>query len=211
MHGVTKTVQEVDQDGPAGKIFGQGKIGQKCRQEETKEKGECAERAQPRKGGCQRGKGGIGAETVGGARKKEKGQPEKGGHAENAVHENGESGAGFLKGKPAEKIEEPHGIASRGADQEKVEEKTGEGELKGPNIGERDFLEAKEKIKTRSAEKNGEQGNEQGGNQPEGVGGGEAVGEVGPVDFGREKGKNAGGDAEPDPGSKPVQERAGWF
>ncbi len=36
------------------------------------------------------------------------------------------------------------------------------------------------------------------------MGGGEAVGEVGPVDFAGEKAEDAGGDAKADPGGKPA-------
>jgi len=36
------------------------------------------------------------------------------------------------------------------------------------------------------------------------LGGGEAVGEVGPVDFARKKAEDAGGDAKADPGGKPA-------
>ena len=66
----------------------------------------------------QRGEGGIGAEAVGGAREEKKGETEESGDAEDAVEENGESGAGFLLREPAQKIEESDGVSASGADEE---------------------------------------------------------------------------------------------
>jgi hypothetical protein len=63
-------------------------------------------------------------------------------------------------GKPAEEIKESNGIASCGADQEEIKEKADEGEMKSAQIGERDLLEAKEKIKTCSAEEDGDESDE---------------------------------------------------
>jgi len=63
-------------------------------------------------------------------------------------------------GKPAEEIKESDGIASCGSDQEEIKEKADEGEMKSAKIGERNLLEAKEKIKTCSAEKDGDEGYE---------------------------------------------------
>ena len=68
----------------------------------------------------ERGEGGIGAEAVGGAREKKKGEAEKGGDAEDAVEEDAEGGAGFLLREPAKKIEEPDSVSASGAYEKEV-------------------------------------------------------------------------------------------
>jgi hypothetical protein len=152
----------------------------------------------------ERGEGGIGAEAIGGARKKKKGEAEESGDAEDAVEEDGESGAGLLLRKPAKKIEKSDGVSASGADEEEVKEETDEGEMDSAEVGEMDFLEAKNKIEASGAKQDGEEGDKEGGGEPVGLGGGEAVGEVGPVDFAREKSEDAGSNAEADPGGKPA-------
>ncbi len=152
----------------------------------------------------QRGEGGIGAEAIAGAREKKKGETEKGGDAEDAVEEDGEGGAGFLLREPAKKIEESDGVSASGADEEEVKEEADEGEMDCTKIGEVDFLEAKNKKEASGTKQDGKKSDEEGGGEPVGLGGGEAVGEVGPVDFAREKAEDAGSDAKADPGGKPA-------
>ena len=71
-------------------------------------------------------------------------------------------------------------------------------------VGKMDFLKAKNKKEASGTKQDGKESDEEGSGEPVGLGGGEAVGEVGPVDFAREKAEDAGGDAEADPGGKPV-------
>ncbi len=68
----------------------------------------------------ERGEGRIGAEAIGGARKKKKGEAEEGGDAEDAVEEDGEGGTGFLLREPAKKIEESDGVSTSGAYEKEV-------------------------------------------------------------------------------------------
>ena len=65
-------------------------------------------------------------------------------------------------------------------------------------------MEAKNKKEASGTKQDGKEGDEEGGGKPVGLGRGEAVGEVGPIDFAREKAEDAGGNAEADPGGKPV-------
>ncbi len=152
----------------------------------------------------ERGEGGIGAEAIGGAREKKKGEAEKGGDAEDAVEEDGEGGAGFLLREPAQKIEESDGVSASGADEEEVKEEADEGEMDSAEVGEIDFLEAKNKKEASGTKQDGKEGDKEGSGEPVGLGGGEAVSEVRPVDFAREKTENAGGDAKTDPGGEPI-------
>jgi len=99
----------------------------------------------------ERGEGGIGAETIGGAREKKKGEAEESGDAEDAVEKDGESGTGFLLREPAKKIEESDGVSASGADEEEVKEETDEGEMDSAEVGEMDFLETKNKIEASGA------------------------------------------------------------
>ena len=152
----------------------------------------------------ERGEGGIGAEAIGGARKKKKGEAEEGGDAKDAVEEDGEGGTGFLLREPAKKIEESDGVSASGADEEEVKKEADEGEMDSAEVGKMDFLKAKNKIEASGTKQDGKESDEKGSGEPVGLGGGEAVGEVGPVDFTRKKAEDAGGDAEADPRGKPV-------
>ncbi len=152
----------------------------------------------------ERGEGGIGAEAIGGAREKKKGEAEKGGDTEDAVEEDGEGGAGFLLREPTQKIEESDGVSASGADEEEVKKEADEGEMDSAEVGEIDFLEAKNKKEASGTKQDGKESDEKGGGEPVGLGGGEAVSEVRPVDFAREKTENAGGDAKTDPGGEPI-------
>ena len=71
-------------------------------------------------------------------------------------------------------------------------------------VGEVDLLEAENKKEASGTKQDGKESDEEGGDEPAGLGGGEAVGEVGPVDFACEKTENAGGDAKTDPGGEPI-------
>ena len=106
--------------------------------------------------------------------------------------------------EPAKKIEESDGVSASGADEEEVKEEADEGEMDCTKIGEVDFLEAKNKKEASGTKQDGKESDEEGGGEPVGLGGGEAVGEVGPVDFAREKTEDAGSDAKADPGGKPA-------
>ncbi len=124
----------------------------------------------------ERGEGGIGAEAIGGAGEKKKGKAEKGGDAENTVEEDGEGGAGFLLREPAKKIEESDGVSASGADEEEVKEEADEGKMDSAEVGEMDFLEAKNKKETSGTKQDGKESDEKGSGEPVGLGGGEAVG-----------------------------------
>ena len=150
-------------------------------------------------------------QTGGGGGKKEKGQPKEDGHAEDAVEEDGEGGAGLAVGKPAQEIENADGVTPGGADEEKVEEEADEGELQGAEEGQGDFLEAKKEPETDPAKQDGDQGEEERAGEPGGVGREEALAELAPVHLAGEEAEDAGGDGHPDPGGKAAQERGGWF
>ena len=152
----------------------------------------------------QRGEGWIGVEAIGGARQKKKGEAEEGGDAEDAVEEDGEGGTGFLLREPAKKIEESDSVSASGADEEEVKEEADEGEMNRAEVGEVDLLEAENKKEASGTKQDGKESDEEGGDEPVGLGGGEALGEAGPVDFAREKTENAGGDAKTDPGGEPI-------
>ena len=152
----------------------------------------------------ERGEGGIGAEAIGGSREEKEREAEEGGDAKNAVEEDGQGGAGFLLREPAQKIEESDGVSASGADEEEVKEEADEGEMDSAEVGEMDFLEAKNKKEASGTKQDRKESDDEGGGEPVGLGGGEAVGEVGPVDFTREKAEDAGGDAKTDPGGKPA-------
>ena len=106
--------------------------------------------------------------------------------------------------EPAKKIEESDGVSASGADEEEVKEEADEVKMDSAEVGEMDFLEAKNKIEASGTKQDGKESDEEGSGEPVGLGGGEAVGEVGPVDFAREKAEDAGGDAKTYPGGKPV-------
>ncbi len=103
----------------------------------------------------ERGEGGIGAEAVGGAREEKKRETEESGDAEDAVEKDGESGTGFLLREPAKKIEESDGVSASGADEEEVKEETDEGEMDSAEVGEIDFLEAKNKKEASGTKQDG--------------------------------------------------------
>jgi hypothetical protein len=103
----------------------------------------------------ERGEGGIGAEAIGGAREKKKGEAEKGGDTEDAVEEDGECGAGFLLREPAKEIEESNGVSASGADEEEVKEEADEGKMDSAEVGEMNFLEAKNKKEASGTEQDG--------------------------------------------------------
>jgi len=197
-------VEEIEDDRAGGEFLGKGEIGEKARENEGEEKEKGAEGTEPGEGLGERGEGGIGAEAVGSAREKKKRETEKGGDAEDTVEENGESGAGFLLREPAKKIEESDGVSASGADEKEVKEKADESEMDCTKIGEVDFLEAENKKEASGTKQDGKESDEEGGDEPAGLGGGEALGEAGPVDFAREKTENAGGDAKTDPGGEPI-------
>ena len=202
--GIAQAVEEIEDDGAGGEFLREGEIGKKPWEDEGEKKEKGAEGTKPGERLGERGEGGVGAEAVGGSREEKKRETEESGDAEDAVQKNGESGAGFLLRKPAQKIEEPNGVSASGADEEEVKEEADEGEMDCTKVGEVDFLEAQNKIKSRGAEQDGKESDEEGGDEPAGLGGGEAVGEAGPVDFASEKTENAGGDAKTDPGGEPI-------
>ena len=78
--------------------------------------------------------------------------------------------------EPAKKIEESDSVSASGADEEEVKEETDEGEMDSAEVGEMNFLEAKNKIEASGAKQDGEEGDEEGGGEPVGLGRGEAVG-----------------------------------
>ena len=199
VHGVAEAVDEVEENGATGKFFGDGQVGQKGGEKKSKKKKEGAERAKPGKGGGQGREGGVGAKAVGRTWKKEKGQTEESGHAKDAIQKNGESGAGFLLGKPADEIEKANGISPGGADEEEIKEKAHEGELKSPEVREMHILESEQKKEAGSTHQDGSQSDKEGGAQPPGVSGGESVGEAGPIHLGGQKSNDPRGDGEAEP------------
>jgi hypothetical protein len=102
-------------------------------------------------------------------------------------------------GKPAEKIEETHGIASCGSDEKEIKKKAHKGEMKSAKIGKVDVLEAQKEIEAGSAKTNRAQCYKKCGGEPNWMSGSETVGEVRPVDLGREEAKDGSCDADADP------------
>ena len=74
MHGVSQAAKKIEQDSAAREFLGQGKVGKKSRNHETEKKEKSAEGAEPRKSRGEGGEGRVGAESIGGARKKKKGE-----------------------------------------------------------------------------------------------------------------------------------------
>ena len=101
VNGIAQAVEEIEDDGAGGEFLGKGEIGEKAWEDEGEKKEKGAEGTEPGEGLGERGEGGIGAEAVGGAREEKKGETEESGDAEDAVEENGESGASFLLREPA--------------------------------------------------------------------------------------------------------------
>ena len=199
MHGVSQATKKIEQDSAAGEFLGQRKVGKKSRNNETEKKEKSAEGAEPRKSGGEGGEGRVGAESIGGARKKKKGEAKEGGHAENPIEENGEGGPRLLMGKPADQIKKANGVSSGRADQKKIKKEADESQMNRAEVGERNLLQTENKVEAGSTEKNGAEGNGESGRQPKGVGRGKAVGEAGPVYFTREKSNDPSRDEEANP------------
>jgi len=140
VHGVSQATKKIEEDSAAGEFLGQGKIGKKSRNHETEKKEKRTEGAEPRKSGGEGGEGRVGAESIGGARKKKKGEAKKCGYAENTIEENGESGPSLLMGKPAEKIKKANGVSSGRADQKKIKKEADESQMNRAKVGERNLL-----------------------------------------------------------------------
>lgn len=199
VHGGAKTLEKIDEDGTSGEFWWEREVGQKAGKDEAEEKKKSAEGAEPRQGGGEGGEGRISAEAIGGTGKKEKGEAKEGGHPEDAIEQDGESGAGFLLREPAEEVKEAHGVAAGGADEKKIKEEADKSEVEGAKVGEGNILQAEEKEETSSAKEDGAKGNKKSRGQPKGVSGGEAVGEAEPVDLGGKEGENRGGEAKAEP------------
>lgn len=170
MHGVSQATKKIEQDSAAREFLGQGKVGEKSRNHETEKKEKSAEGAEPRKSGGEGGEGRVGAESIGGARKKKKGEAKEGGHAENPIEENGEGGPRLLMGKPADQIKKANGVSSGRADQKKIKKEADESQMNRAEVGERNLLQTENKVEAGSTEKNGAEGNGESGRQPKGVG-----------------------------------------
>lgn len=211
VHGIPQGVEEIEDDGTAGKPGGQGQVGEKAGDNKTENEQDRAGGTQPGNGLGKGGESGVLGEAGGGGRKQGEGQSEENGHAKDAVEQDGEGGAGLAIRKPAKEIVETDGIAPGGTDEEKIEEEPDKGEVKSPKEGEIDFLQAKQEPETDAAEQDGDEGEEQSASQPSGVGGEEALTELGPIDLAGEKSKDPGGDGHPDPGGQAAQQRGGWF
>ena len=131
--------------------------------------------------------------------KKKKGEAKKGGHAEDAIEENGKSGPGFLFREPAKKVVETDSVPTGGADEKEIKKETDKSEMNGPEIREMDLLQAKEEPEAGATKADGEKGDEKSGNQPPGMGGGEALCEVRPVYLSGQEAEEPEGDPDTDP------------
>ena len=199
VHGVAQASEKIEEDSAAREFLGQGKVGKKSRNNKTEKKEKSTEGAEPRESGGEGGEGRVSAESIGGARKKKKGEAKEGGHAENPIEENGEGGPRLLMGKPADQIKKANGVSSGRADQKKIKKEADESQMNRAEVGERNFLQTENKVEAGSTEKNGAEGNGESGGQPKGVGRGKAVGEAGPVYFTREKSNDPSRDEEANP------------
>ena len=204
MHRIAKTMEKVDQHSSTREFLRKGDIGKKRGKKKSKDEKEGSKRTKPREGGGEGSKGGIGLKAVGCPGKKEKGETEESSNAKDAIQKDRECGTGFFVRKPAKKIEETDGIASCGSDEKEVKKKAHKGEMKSAKIGEVDVLEAQKEIEAGSAKTNRAQRYKKCGGEPNGMGGGESVGEVRPVDLGGEEAKYGSCDADTDPRGEPA-------
>jgi hypothetical protein len=140
VHGVSQATKKIEEDSAAGEFLGQGKVGKKSRDNETEKKEKRTEGAEPRKSGGEGGEGRVSAESIGGARKKKKGEAKEGGYAENTIEENGKCGPSLLMGKPAEKIKKANGVSSGRADQKKIKKEAHESQMNRAEVGQRNLL-----------------------------------------------------------------------
>jgi hypothetical protein len=140
VHGVSQASEKIEEDSSTGKFLGQGKVGKKSRNNETEKKEKRTEGAEPRKSGGEGGEGRVSAESIGGARKKKKGEAKKCGYAENTIEENGKCGPSLLMGKPAEKIKKANGVSSGRADQKKIKKEADERQMNRAEVGQRNLL-----------------------------------------------------------------------
>jgi hypothetical protein len=143
--------------------------------------------------------GWIGPQAVCCPGKKKEGEAKEGGHAEDAIEEDGKSGPGFLFREPAEKVVEADGVSAGGADEKEIKKETDESEMKSPQIREMDFLQSKKEPEAGSAKADGEKGDKKSGDEPTGMGGGESLCEVGPVHLSGQESENAEGDPDANP------------
>jgi len=202
MSCVTNSVKEVENDGASRKFFRKREMRKKARQKESQKQKNGAQGTKPRQSLSKGQEGGIGPQAVCRPGKKKEGETKEGGHAEDAIEEDGKSGPGFLLREPAEKVVEADGVSAGGADEKKIKKETDESEMKGPQIREMDFLQAKKEPEAGSAKADGEKGDKKSGDEPTGMGGGESLCEVGPVHLSGQKAEDAEGNPDADPGRK---------
>jgi len=62
--------------------------------------------------------------------------------------------------EPAKKIEESDSVSTSGTDEEEVKEEADEGEMDSAEVGEMDFLEAKNKKEASGAKQDGKESDE---------------------------------------------------
>jgi hypothetical protein len=204
MRCVTNSVKEVENDGASGYFFWKREMRKKARQKKSQKEKNGTQGTKPRQGLGKGEKGGIGPQAVRCPGKKKKGEAKEGGHAKDAIKEDGKSGPGFLLREPAEKVVEADGVSAGGADEKEIKKETDESEMKGPEIREMDFLQAKKEPEAGSAKADGEKGDKKSGDEPTGMGGGESLCEVGPVYLSGQKAEDAEGNPDADPGRKPL-------
>ena len=199
MSCVTNSVKKVENNGAARDFFWKGKMREKSRQKESQKQKNGAQGAEPRQSLGKGQEGRIGPQAVCRPGKKKKGEAKKGGHAEDAIEENGKSGSCFLFREPAEKVVEPDGVPAGGTDEKKIKKETDESEMKSPEIGEMNFLQTKKEPEAGSTKADGEEGDEKSGDQPTRMGGGESLSEVRPVHLSGQEAEDAEGDPDADP------------
>jgi len=204
MHRSAKTMEKVDQHSSTWEFLRKRDFGKKSGNKKSKEEKEGPEGTKPRKGGGEGSKGGISLKAGACPGEKKKGETEKSRNAKDAIQKDRECGAGFFVRKPAKKVEETYGIASCGSDKKEIKKKAHKGEMKSANIGKGDVLEAQKEIEAGSAKTNRAQRYKKCGGEPKWMGGGEPVGEVRPVDLGREEAKYGSCDADTDPRGEPA-------
>ena len=196
---VTNSVKEVENDGATGEFFRKREMRKEARQNKSQKEKNGTQRTEPRQSLGKRQEGGIGSQAVCCPGKKKEGEAKEGGHAKDAIEEDGKSRPGFLFREPAKKVVEADGVATGGADEKEIKKETDESEMNGPKIREMDFLQAKKEPEAGSAKTDREEGDEKSGDQPTGMGGGEALGEVGPVHLSGQESEDAEGDPDANP------------
>ena len=199
---VTNSVKEVENDGASRKFFRKREMRKKARQKKSQKQKNGTQGTEPREGLGKGQEGGVGPQAVCCPGKKKEGEAKEGGHAEDAIEEDGKSSPGFLLREPAEKVVEADGVSAGGSDEKEIKKETDKSEMKGPQIREMDFLQAKKEPETGSAKADGEKGDKKSGDEPTGMGGGESLCEVGPVHLSGQKAEDSEGNPNADPGRK---------